>query len=116
MGSSTLNLISSDAGGSFILTESLSRKELREWLSPPNPSTNHNIACGARLKRTATWFLQGSTFQKWKSSSSLLWIHGKRMFLNCYLYHTPDGPLSASWLREECTLVRRFLTRFVQDY
>jgi hypothetical protein len=28
----------------------------------------------------------------------------------------PDGPLSASWLREECTLVCRFLTVFVQDY
>ena len=68
-------------GGSSILTGSLFRKELREWLSPPDPSTNHNIACGAHLKRTATWFLQGSTFQKWKSSSSLLWIHGKRMFL-----------------------------------
>ena len=28
----------------------------------------------------------------------------------------PDSPLSASWLREECTLVCRFLTTFVQDY
>ena len=29
---------------------------------------------------------------------------------------SPDGPLSASWLWEECTLVRRFLTIFVQGY
>jgi hypothetical protein len=28
----------------------------------------------------------------------------------------PDGPLSASWLRKECTLVRQFLTIFVQDH
>jgi len=90
-------------------------ENLRNWLSPPDPSTNHNIACGAHLEGTATWFLQGSTFQKWKSSSSLLWIHGKRTLLSCYPYHMPDGPLSGSWLREECTLVRRFLTIFVQD-
>ncbi|KAF8492977.1 hypothetical protein F5888DRAFT_857450 [Russula emetica] len=52
------------------------RENLRRWLSPPDPSTNHNIACGAHLKGTATWFLQGSTFQEWQSSSSLLWING----------------------------------------
>ena len=28
----------------------------------------------------------------------------------------PDGPLSASWLREECTLVRRFSTIFAQEH
>jgi hypothetical protein len=86
--SSTLNFISSDTGASFILVGNQLRESCRKWLSPPDPSTNHNIACGAHLKGTATWFLQDSTFQKWQSSSSLLWIHGKRMFLNCYLYHT----------------------------
>jgi hypothetical protein len=87
--SSIPNLIRSDAGASSILAGGQLRANLRKWLSPPDPSTNHNIACGAHLKGTATWFLQGSTFQTWKSSSSLLWIHGKRMLLNCYLYHSP---------------------------
>ncbi|KAF8492973.1 hypothetical protein F5888DRAFT_857262 [Russula emetica] len=62
---------------SSILAGTQLRENLRKWLSPPDPSTNHNIACGAHLKGTATWFLQGSTFEKWQSSSSLLWIHGK---------------------------------------
>ncbi|KAH8988131.1 hypothetical protein EDB86DRAFT_2057744 [Lactarius hatsudake] len=53
------------------------RQELRRWVSPPDPSTNHNIACGASHKRTAEWFFKGSKIKEWKSSGSLLWIHGK---------------------------------------
>ncbi|KAH9989294.1 hypothetical protein BJV77DRAFT_1151561 [Russula vinacea] len=54
-----------------------SRQDLRRWLSPPDPSTNHNIACRAHYKGTATWFFQGSVYNEWKSTASLLWIHGK---------------------------------------
>ena len=50
-----------------------------KWLSPPDPSTNHNIACGTHHKKTATWFFQGNIFREWKSTGSLLWIHGKRL-------------------------------------
>jgi len=71
------------------------RQDLREWLSPPDPSTNHNIACGAHHQGTAAWFFQGSLFREWKSTGSLLWIYGKRM----NLYHftvrpaPPNDPL-----------------------
>ncbi|KAH9169375.1 hypothetical protein EDB89DRAFT_2098979 [Lactarius sanguifluus] len=50
---------------------------LRSWLSPSDPSTNHNIARKARHRGTAAWFFQGSIFIEWKFSGSLLWIHGK---------------------------------------
>ncbi|KAH9060233.1 hypothetical protein EDB87DRAFT_621040 [Lactarius vividus] len=50
---------------------------LREWLSPADPSTNHNIARKAQHKGTALWFFQDSIFFEWKSTGSLLWIHGK---------------------------------------
>ncbi|KAF8263372.1 hypothetical protein EI94DRAFT_1788533 [Lactarius quietus] len=50
---------------------------LRTWLSPSDPSTNHNIARKAQHKGTAVWFFQGSIFMEWKSKGSLLWIHGK---------------------------------------
>ncbi|KAN0116376.1 hypothetical protein V8E52_005995 [Russula decolorans] len=57
------------------------RNQLRErthnWLSPPDPSTNHNIACGTHHKKAATWFFQGGIYQEWKSTGSLLWLHGK---------------------------------------
>ncbi|KAI9435323.1 hypothetical protein H4582DRAFT_681514 [Lactarius indigo] len=55
------------------------RKDHRAWLSPPDPSTNQNIACTTQHEGTAAWFFQGSLFLEWKSKSttSLLWIHGK---------------------------------------
>ncbi|KAI0294601.1 hypothetical protein B0F90DRAFT_1756498 [Multifurca ochricompacta] len=54
------------------------RDNIRKWLSHPDPSINHNIACDAHHKGTAEWFFQGSAFNEWKSTGSLLWVHGKR--------------------------------------
>jgi hypothetical protein len=56
------------------------RNELRLWLSPPNPSVNHNTACKTQYGGTAMWFIQGSTFQGWKKNlnGSLLWVNGNR--------------------------------------
>ncbi|KAH9073548.1 hypothetical protein EDB83DRAFT_2260331 [Lactarius deliciosus] len=53
------------------------RESLRRWVTPPDPSTNHNIACDIHHGGTAEWFYQGSTFAEWKSTGSLLWIYGK---------------------------------------
>ena len=77
--SSTPNLISADYGSLFIFSGNQLRENIHKWLSPPDPLTNHNIACGTHHKKTATWFFQGSIFQEWKSTGSLLWIHGKRL-------------------------------------
>jgi hypothetical protein len=54
------------------------RDNLLRWLSPPDPSTNHNIACKAHHNGTAEWFFRGSIFNQWKTTGSFLWIHGKR--------------------------------------
>src|SRR6266436_2942924 len=64
---------------SSTLTGNQLRQDLRRWLSPPDPSTNHNIACGAHHEGTATWIFQENIFKEWRSTGSLLWIHGKRM-------------------------------------
>ena len=76
-----LNPIHDGHAGSIILTENQLRQDLHGWLSPPDPSTNHNIACNAHHKGTATWFFEGRTYKEWKStgSNSLLWVHGKRV-------------------------------------
>ena len=79
--------------GSFILTEDQLLEKLQSWLSPPDPSTNHNIARKAHHKGTASWFFQGSIFKQWKSSPSLLWIHGKRTFFFSPLLDTPLTPI-----------------------
>ncbi|KAN0130231.1 hypothetical protein V8E53_011988 [Lactarius tabidus] len=53
------------------------RECLRKWVTPPDPSTNQNIACDLHHGGTAEWFSQGSIFTEWKSAGSLLWIYGK---------------------------------------
>ena len=83
------------------------REKLQRWLSPPNPSTNHNIARKAHHKGTASWFFQGSIFKQWKSSP-LLWIHGKRRFR--FLSTTlPTQSHLYSGLRKKCPVVCYFL-------
>jgi len=52
------------------------REKLRTWLSPPDPSINHNAACATQHGGTAKWFIQGSVFRKWRENSPLLWIQG----------------------------------------
>ena len=64
---------------------------LKQWLSPPDPSTNYSIGLRDLHEETATWFLEGRIFQEWYSSGSLLWIHGKRMFVKTSCPFIPDG-------------------------
>ncbi|KAH9983395.1 hypothetical protein BJV74DRAFT_622140 [Russula compacta] len=53
------------------------RRDLQTWLSPPDPSVNYNTASDAHHEGTAAWFTESTTFEDWKTSGSLLWIHGK---------------------------------------
>jgi hypothetical protein len=53
-------------------------KDIREWLSPPDPSTNLNAALDLRHPGSGQWFLQGSEFATWrKVPNSFLWLNGK---------------------------------------
>src|SRR5579863_97932 len=61
-----------------MLTGNQLREKLRAWLSPPNPSINHNIACDTHHEGTAAWFIRGTMFDEWKTNGSLLWIYGNR--------------------------------------
>ena len=54
---------------------------LRRWQSPPDPSTNHNIASDRQHDGTAEWFINDDKFKEWLETGSLLWIHGKRALL-----------------------------------
>jgi hypothetical protein len=61
------------------------KEDIIQWLKPPDPSTNYNMALQARHTGTAKWFLDesGSTFNQWKKKpiGSLFWIHGMRKFV-----------------------------------
>ena len=76
--SSSFNFVSAAHGLLHTILETQLRENIHKWLSPPDPSTNHKIACDTYNKKTASWFFQGSIFQEWRSTGSLLWIHGKR--------------------------------------
>jgi hypothetical protein len=94
---------------SNILTGNQLRQDLRRWLSPPDPSTNHNIASNAHHEGTATWFFQGTIYHDWKSTTSepLLWVYGKRAPLS----HSSltrallTRSYMCSWLRQDNSLV-----------
>jgi hypothetical protein len=87
------DLITVHSLGLFILTENLLREKSKQWLSPPDPSTNHIIARKVHHKGTASWFFQGGIFEQWKGSPSLLWIHGKRTSFSSLLLYIPLIPI-----------------------
>ena len=100
----------------------LSGNELRErihkWLAPPDPSTNHNIACSTHHKKMATWFFRGRIYQEWKSTGSLLWIHGKRSSRSTVPLPTLFRLIvscNCSWIWKKCSLVRRFFTVYFRS-
>ena len=98
-----------------IISEDQLRENIHKWLSPPDPSTNHNIACGTHHRKTATWFFQGSIFREWKSTPSLLWIHGKRAS-SPTSYPAPSyDVLNSSRLRQEYSLVSKCLALSIMD-
>ena len=100
------NLTSADCVVLLVLSGSQLRESAHKWLSPPDPSTNHNIACGTHHKKTATWFFQGGIYQEWKLTGSLLWLHGKRLSLSLSNLIPSDATLSFSWLGKKRNLVR----------
>ncbi|KAH9969671.1 hypothetical protein BC827DRAFT_22763 [Russula dissimulans] len=53
------------------------QQDIQKWLSPSDPSINHNTACSVQHQVAATWFFDGSIYNEWKSSPSFLWVYGK---------------------------------------
>ena len=66
------------------------REKIQKWLSSPDPSINHNTACDAHQNGTATWFLEGTIYDEWKATGSLLWTHGNRMIFYLFRPHVAD--------------------------
>ena len=79
--SSSLSIPTFHSECSDLFAGNLLRDNLLRWLSPSDPSTNHNIASKTHQDGTGQWFFQGRIFNEWKSAGSFLWVHGKRVFL-----------------------------------
>lgn len=51
--------------------------QIKNWLSPPNLSTNSTHAREVRHPGTGTWFLNSTTFGEWKTGARQhLWLRG----------------------------------------
>src|SRR5260370_11053516 len=81
-----INYFAIDSGVSNLFTGNQLRESFRRWVTPSDPSTNHNIATDIHHGGTAEWFSQSSVFAEWKSTGSLLWIYGKRMLFPHFPY------------------------------
>jgi len=82
---------------------------IRQWLSPPDPWKNFNIARESRHSETGVWFIKGNTHSEWKDSgpSSLLWINGKRQLsASAYIFAETDALSRYSGRWKERPLVR----------
>lgn len=52
-------------------------KKVIQWLSAPDPSTNHNAANKKHESTTGTWLLESESFESWRNNANqLLWITG----------------------------------------
>ena len=109
------NLISARYRDLSILLGNQLLESIRRWLSPPDPSTNHDIACDTHHKKTASWFFQGNIFQEWKSTGSLLWVHGKRLPRSLSNLTLSNIVSFYSWLGQERFLVRTVLLVLEND-
>jgi hypothetical protein len=56
------------------------QRDVQHWLSPPDPSKNHDFVWKAHHTGTSAWFFESKALAEWEASGSFLWIHGKRRF------------------------------------
>ena len=73
-----IGLIIADSRTSNAIVGIQLRESLRKWQSPPDSSTNHNIASDYQHEGSAEWFIKDDKFKEWLVTGSLLWIYGKR--------------------------------------
>lgn len=53
-------------------------RRITDWLSPPDPWTNHETARQRHEDQTGSWLLQSEQYQKWKMGLVRnLWLYGK---------------------------------------
>ena len=101
-----LNLIVNTCRDSQMILGERILQDLHGWLTPPDPSTNHDIAYSSQHERTAVWVFNENIYQEWESSGALLWLHGKGLSLYSRVDMSPDDS-SRSGLGKERPLVCR---------
>ncbi|EMD33581.1 hypothetical protein CERSUDRAFT_125879 [Gelatoporia subvermispora B] len=87
-------------------------EKYRRWLSPPDPSTNHNTAVESHQDGTSTWFIEGDVLAEWKTTGSLLWIHGKPGSGKSILCSAVIEDINRTWLAQPDIILAYFYCDF----
>ena len=72
------------------------RHEIFKWLSPIDPSENHNDACSKHEPSTGGWLIESKAFQSWiDDEDEVLWLHGipgsgKSILCSTIIEHVKD--------------------------
>ena len=98
------------------LSDSQIRRDLRDWLSASDPSIKHNNVQKVHHRRTAEWFTGGKVFGKWKSTGSLLWVHGLRTHPFFVYFPAADKILILQREQERPSCGMRYYVLFHLDY
>jgi len=51
--------------------------KIKDWLKPPDPSTNFVNATNKMTEGTGAWLLQDWSFQNWETDAGLMWLQGQ---------------------------------------
>ena len=69
--------------GSDITSLESTRRKFVQWLSPPDPASNHEAALKLRQRDTGLWLIDGDDFERWmEDPCSFLWLYGIRELLS----------------------------------
>ena len=99
-------------GGSTVTLDQRNKDKLLQWLTPPDPSANHDTACKSRHAETGKWFFRDRKFKSWKKKGSFLLIWGDCMFFSPSL---PSRLLTfAQPGRERLFFGMQFIKGFIQ--
>jgi Cdc6-like AAA superfamily ATPase len=79
--SSKTHELVTNADGSEEIVQALQldrrEREIRDWLSAPDPSFNYKNALEKRYEGTGSWFTGSQAFANWKKQpNSFIWLHG----------------------------------------
>jgi hypothetical protein len=79
--------------------------EVRQWLSPPDPSTDFHEALKQRHANTGKWFLEGKKYHDWRTTPhAFLWLHARPGAGKTVLSSTIIENLQASQMAVRTTL------------
>ncbi|KAF8315306.1 ankyrin repeat-containing domain protein, partial [Amanita rubescens] len=79
----------------------------KQWLMPPDPSTNFNNALKTHLDNTGSWLLNSPDYLAWKKrDNSFLWIHGICKWTSSFRILNKHF---CSWVRKNCSLPTSFV-------